>query len=168
MTMKRSLLLPAAAVVASLTWAAPALAGPPAWTMDPGEGPVGTEVTIEGSCAADINEWEAVSFYFETEDGALLAVTTHPITAGETWALPLVVPETEVGPHRIGKQCHRVEDDGSFGGGEATTRQPFEVTEAIDPEPENDPAEAPTARDETEVLAATPASPVAQAPAFTG
>jgi hypothetical protein len=172
MTMNRTLMFLAGAVGTTLLWTAPVSAGPPPWTMDPVEGPVGAEVTIHGSCPDDINEWEAVSFYFETDDGTVLSFISHPVTAGESWDLPLVVPETEVGPHRIGKQCHRVDDAGAFDGGEATTRQPFEVTDDLGPDdrsvPEDEPTDEPSPVPDVAVAPAAPAVPVTRIPALTG
>jgi hypothetical protein len=157
-------------VVAALTVAAdtPAMGGPiedSFFTVDPTSAPPGGTVAVDGICADDVNEWEAVFFYLDVPgdggEGSFLDLGNFPITPAVAWSFELTIPpEATPGATTIAKQCARVDDAGDFDGGEGTQRLDFVVLEPTSVEPSTT-ATVP-------VSDAPPASEAETRPRFTG
>lgn len=139
--------------------------------VDPTSAPPGGTVTVTGVCPVDdVNQWEGVFFYLDIPDAMddepeFFHLDNFPITPGVQWTFGLTIPaEARPGETTIAKQCARLNDDGSFGGGEGTQRLDFVVLEpAPDTTEPTDPAD--TVPPPSEPTATT--APATQ-PRFTG
>ena len=100
--------------------------------VDPTSAPPGGTVTVTGVCPVDdVNQWEGVFFYLDIPDAMddepeFFHLDNFPITPGVQWTFELTIPaEARPGETTIAKQCARLNDDGSFGGGEFLAQRPI-------------------------------------------
>jgi hypothetical protein len=140
--------------------------------VDPDSTTPGGTVTIDGLCVDDLNNWQAVFFYLDIvvpeptgEEGTSISLGSFPITPGVLWSFEVTIPD-DVEPQatRIGKQCARVNPDGSFSRGEATQRLPFQV---VAPE-ESSTTTTSTTSASSETIAPVAAAAASTRPTFTG